>query len=342
MDKTLEALIIKTTVKALPTKISRRKYLKTLGIKYNSRSNSFEKISGGAADIEYEDLICPITQCIFIQPVVAADGFTYEKSSLDRLDMYPIRTSSGVVLTHRNYIPNMMVRNTIYNLLSQMETDPRVKRFFEENYNRDLADELGIPIFTIPAIIPNIQINNEEIQQNIREVSELQDQVDRGLSREVPDPREILQFTLSQMLQRLRDALRGRQELDRERVLGVRNPLADSDAARSPDAVVRWGNYFGNLNRPRIANRVQDFVGRGRNYFAVSLGEFIETLARDPILPALLTLFIIAQFGDDEEALANYRRGIFGSVHNFNERLHNFNERVQNLIEIIESEEPQR
>ena len=157
MIKTLEALIIKKTVKALPTKISRRRYLKTLGINYNSRSNSFEKISGGAY-IEYEDFICPITQCIFIQPVVAADGFTYEKSSLDRLDMYPMRTSSGVVLTHRNYIPNMMVRNTIYNLLSQMETDPRVKRFFEENYNRDLADELGIPIFTIPAIIPNIQI----------------------------------------------------------------------------------------------------------------------------------------------------------------------------------------
>ena len=56
MIKTLEALIIKKTVKALPTKISRRRYLKTLGINYNSLSNSFEKISGGAY-IEYEDFI---------------------------------------------------------------------------------------------------------------------------------------------------------------------------------------------------------------------------------------------------------------------------------------------
>ena len=170
MDKTLEALIIKKTVKALPTKISRRKYLKTLGINYNVRANSFEKISGGAADIEYEDLICPITQCIFIQPVVAADGFTYEKSSLDRLDMYPIRTSSGVVLEHRNYMPNMILRNMIYNLLSQMRRRPNsaglratnrvlnseVNDFFEANWNYDLARELGIENFTIPALIPDM------------------------------------------------------------------------------------------------------------------------------------------------------------------------------------------
>ena len=170
MDKTLEALIIKKTVKALPTKISRRKYLKTLGINYNVRANSFEKISGGAADIEYEDLICPITQCIFIQPVVAADGFTYEKSSLDRLDMYPIRTSSGVVLEHRNYMPNMILRNMIYNLLSQMRRRPtsaglratnrvlnsEVNDFFEANWNYDLARELGIENFTIPALIPDM------------------------------------------------------------------------------------------------------------------------------------------------------------------------------------------
>ena len=146
--------VIKKTLQALPSKTSRRNYLKTLGIKFNDSKSSFESISGGAAgDIDLEDFICPITQCIFIQPVVAADGFTYEKTSLDRLDMYPIRTSSGVVLTHRNYVPNMIVRNAIRHLVSQMARNPEIKKFFEENWNFDLARELGIPIFTVPAVI---------------------------------------------------------------------------------------------------------------------------------------------------------------------------------------------
>ena len=146
--------VIKKTLQALPTKISRRTYLKTLGIKFNNSTNLFENISGGATgNIHLEDFICPITQCIFIQPVVAADGFTYEKTSLDRLDMYPIRTSSGVVLDHRHYIPNMIVRNAIRHLVSEMATNPEVQHFFEENWNYELANELGIPMFTVPSVI---------------------------------------------------------------------------------------------------------------------------------------------------------------------------------------------
>lgn len=146
--------VIKKTLQALPTKISRRTYLKTLGIKFNNSTNLFENISGGATgNIHLEDFICPITQCIFIQPVVAADGFTYEKTSLDRLDMYPIRTSSGVVLRSRHYIPNMIVRNAIRHLVSEMGTNPEVQHFFEENWNYELANELGIPMFTVPSVI---------------------------------------------------------------------------------------------------------------------------------------------------------------------------------------------
>ena len=146
--------VIKKTLQALPTKISRRTYLKTLGIKFNNSTNLFENISGGATgNIHLEDFICPITQCIFIQPVVAADGFTYEKTSLDRLAMYPIRTSSGVVLDHRHYIPNMVVRNAIRHLVSEMGTNPEVQHFFEENWNYELANELGIPMFTVPSNI---------------------------------------------------------------------------------------------------------------------------------------------------------------------------------------------
>jgi len=148
--------VIKKTLQTLPSKTSRRTYLKTLGIKFNDSKYLFESISGGAGDIDLEDFICPITQCIFIQPVVAADGFTYEKTSLDYVGMYPIRTASGVMLESRHYIPNMIVRNAIRHLVSQMATNPKVKKFFEENWNFDLARELGIPKFTVPAVVKSL------------------------------------------------------------------------------------------------------------------------------------------------------------------------------------------
>ena len=64
----------------------------------------------------------------------------------------------------------MIVRNTIYNLLSQMRRRPNraglratnrvlnseVNDFFEANWNYDLARELGIENFTIPALIPDM------------------------------------------------------------------------------------------------------------------------------------------------------------------------------------------
>ena len=80
--------------------------------------------------------------------------------------MYPIRTPSGVVLEHRSYIPNMILRNTIYNLLSQMRRQTGTNRvlnsevyeFFRANWNYDLARELGIENFTIPAVIPDMPL----------------------------------------------------------------------------------------------------------------------------------------------------------------------------------------
>ena len=47
----------------------------------------------------------------------------------------------------------MIVRNAIRHLVSQMARNPEIKNFFEENWNFDLARELGIPIFTVPAVI---------------------------------------------------------------------------------------------------------------------------------------------------------------------------------------------
>ena len=149
----LKKHIMKKTLLALPTSTARRKYLKQLGIRFHNKSKLF---SGGATvDIDLKDLLCPLTYMIFIQPVIAEDGLTYERSALvsvprtdniphddmiysdDELDYRP-RGS-------RNFIPNHIMRNTIHRLISQMPSNPEVRSFFERNWNKDLAAQLGIP-----------------------------------------------------------------------------------------------------------------------------------------------------------------------------------------------------
>jgi len=74
--------IIKKTLRKLSTPDARRNYLKQLGIRFDEKKKLF---SGGAyekSDLELKSLLCPITKMIFIEPVLAENGVTYEKSAL--------------------------------------------------------------------------------------------------------------------------------------------------------------------------------------------------------------------------------------------------------------------
>ena len=74
--------IIKKNLRKLSTPDARRNYLKQLGIRFDEKKKLF---SGGAyekSDLELKSLLCPITKMIFIEPVLAENGVTYEKSAL--------------------------------------------------------------------------------------------------------------------------------------------------------------------------------------------------------------------------------------------------------------------
>ena len=75
-------------------------------------------------DIEYqfddkyitESLLCPITYRIFVEPYVAADGYTYEKHAIEKW-LYDHDTSplTGLKLSHKNILPNLTIQSLIRN-----------------------------------------------------------------------------------------------------------------------------------------------------------------------------------------------------------------------------------
>ena len=127
--------IIKKTLRTLSTPNARRKYLKQLGIRFDDKKQLF---SGGATYVELEYLLCPITKKIFVEPVVAEDGVTYEESALI--------AAAGRGQLPLRFVPNNVMRNMVFRLKSETPNDSRVRRFFEHHWNHELIAQLGLDI----------------------------------------------------------------------------------------------------------------------------------------------------------------------------------------------------
>ena len=57
---------------------------------------------------------CPITHCTLIDPVIAADGFTYERHAIERWLRSSDRSpSTNLPLPHRGVVPNLGLRSAI-------------------------------------------------------------------------------------------------------------------------------------------------------------------------------------------------------------------------------------
>ncbi|GJP42599.1 hypothetical protein CLOM_g2145 [Closterium sp. NIES-68] len=69
--------------------------------------------SGGSGDVP-KGLLCPVNKKIMVEPVLAADGYTYEKAAiqmwLERTDLSPMTNEP---LPHKHLMPNLVVRDLI-------------------------------------------------------------------------------------------------------------------------------------------------------------------------------------------------------------------------------------
>ena len=75
-------------------------------------------------ELELDDIVtqltCPISGAIFSDPVVAADGFTYEKSQITRWFMESMRSpANGTRISHSNVYPNNLAKHLVNQLLKQ-------------------------------------------------------------------------------------------------------------------------------------------------------------------------------------------------------------------------------
>jgi hypothetical protein len=67
-----------------------------------------------------QSLQCPITCDYFIDPVMAADGTTYERAAITEwLKEHKISPLSGKMLAHKNLIPNIIVKNLVQERLKR-------------------------------------------------------------------------------------------------------------------------------------------------------------------------------------------------------------------------------
>jgi hypothetical protein len=78
------------------------------------------KLTNLSMNISSEDLKCPITKCYFREPVVAEDGFTYEKKEIQRwFTKNKSSPCTNIELTHPNLHDNIFMKQTVDAYLKQ-------------------------------------------------------------------------------------------------------------------------------------------------------------------------------------------------------------------------------
>lgn len=77
--------------------------------------------------IDYtKHLICPLSKTIFIEPVAASDGHTYEKSALEEFlaqPAEPVSPKTGEILNRSVIIPNLYIASFLKKVRRLEEND---------------------------------------------------------------------------------------------------------------------------------------------------------------------------------------------------------------------------
>eukprot|EP01051_Picozoa_sp_SAG22_P004061 SAG22_NODE_209_length_15177_cov_9.282995_11_plen_285_part_00 len=72
------------------------------------------------------EMVCPITLEVFVDPVVAADGHSYEREAIEVwLEDSPYSPATGEVLPDRKLIPNQLARRMLMRLAAELGRETR-------------------------------------------------------------------------------------------------------------------------------------------------------------------------------------------------------------------------
>ena len=130
------------------------------GIQTNDSNESVEEYTGNANlavkvarlredDLSYipEDLCCPITREIMIEPVTAADGHTYEKKAIKQwLKRYQKSPQTNKRLAHRHLCPNFLFRSQILEWVEKQLEQRNISIHLEFSDNDDTGEARDITV----------------------------------------------------------------------------------------------------------------------------------------------------------------------------------------------------
>lgn len=124
-----------------------------------------------------DDYLCPILQELMEDPVVAADGMSYERSAITEWFRRGKLTSPthGGKLDHRNFIPNIILKKVIHEFTNKL---PHIQR--EQQVKVDLA----LAIQTREKFIEDLQDKNEQLRATLEAESKQMQLMDRGWSQQ--------------------------------------------------------------------------------------------------------------------------------------------------------------
>ncbi len=140
-------------------------------------------------NIDMRDMCCPITNQIFLDPVLAHDGFTYEKDAIkkwfQKSDTSPM---TGLQIDNLTFIENILIKNTI---TSFIENNPNLKKqqyqkekgTYTFNFLIETIREKCLDIDTIDTIIDfkNVDYNKfKKVFLNHTSINELIKKIDKN------------------------------------------------------------------------------------------------------------------------------------------------------------------
>jgi hypothetical protein len=116
---------------------NKRKYLKYKNKYQNEKRNIITNIlknqKGGAAQSLLEDLIGPITQSIMIDPVIASDGFTYERSAI----LQVIRRGGDSPMTREAITANLKPNRRLKSIIEKLIEKRLLEQSVIDEYNQE-------------------------------------------------------------------------------------------------------------------------------------------------------------------------------------------------------------
>lgn len=92
-------------------------------------------------EIDFEDLYCPITGSIFLDPVITEDGFTYEKEAIEKWFTTNNRSPTTNLVINKSLFPNRLIKTYIVNLLEKYPSLQKYQYNISQSINDNISND---------------------------------------------------------------------------------------------------------------------------------------------------------------------------------------------------------